>query len=295
MPQAATRMAATLEVSWGRRWRGLPWLPILMIAPLLLFGLFGPWLTGGQGQAPDLAAALQPPVWLDGGSWSHPLGTDPFGRDLVARLIEGARVSLVVCLIGVLSAALIGVTVGVVAGFVGGVTDSVLMRLTDVQMSIPAVLLTVLIGVVIGGGLWTVVLSIVLVFWADYARVIRGETLVLKSQPFIDLARVANASVARIVLRHVLPNLLPSILVLATLQFGRGVIIEAAITFIGLGIQPPDTAWGTLVAEGRTQLEAAWWIPTFAGLLITVTVLGANLLGDRLRDALDPKLRGGRA
>lgn len=287
-PPAFALPSAARVIGWLR---SLPLVPLLMVAPMIVFGLFGGWITGGGGESPDLSASLQPPAWLEGGSWQHLLGTDQFGRDLVLRLIEGARVSLIVCCAGVLLAALIGVTVGVASGYAGGALDAGLMRLVDVQMSIPAVLLTILIGAAIGGGLWTVVISIVLVFWADYARVIRGETLSLKLRPFVDLAIVANASALRVVLRHILPNLVPTILVLMTLQFGRGLIIEAAITFIGLGIQPPDTAWGTLIAEGRTQLETAWWIPTFAGVLITITVLGANLLGDRIRDRLDPKLR----
>lgn len=281
---------------WGRAvlagLRRLPLLPLLMLAPLIVFGLFGGWITGGESLAPDLAASLKPPVWLEGGSWAHVLGTDQFGRDLLLRLVEGARVSLVVSLAGVLMAAVIGVAAGVCAGYLGGAVDTVIMRIVDVQMSVPAVLLTILIGAAIGGGLGTVVISIVLVFWAEYARVIRGETLSLRVRPFVDLAVVANAGPLRIIRAHLLPNLVPTILVLMTLQFGRGLIIEAAITFIGLGIQPPDTAWGTLIAEGRTELESAWWIPTFAGALITVTVLGVNLLGDRIRDLLDPKTRG---
>jgi peptide/nickel transport system permease protein len=178
-----------------------------------------------------------------------------------------------------------------VAGYFGGWIDNLVMRIVDVKMSIPTILLTILIGSAFGGGLVTIIASIIFVFWADYARVIRGETLSLRERGYVALAKVANCSSFTILLRHIFPNLLATCMVLFSLQLGRALIVEAAITFIGLGIQPPASAWGLLIAEGRNYLATAWWIPTFAGLAITMTVLGANLLGDWLRDALDPKLR----
>lgn len=274
----------------GTRLRRLPWLPIVLLAPMVVFGLFGPWLWPHDPAAINLAAARQPPAWLEGGSLVHLLGTDPFGRDLLSRLIEGARVALIVASFGVLLAALLGVTAGLLAGYFGGWTDHVLMRIVDVKMSIPAVLLTILIGAAIGGGITTIVAAIVLVFWADYARVVRGETLSLRERGFVALARVADCSHLRIIWRHILPNLLATVVVLITLQLGRALILEAAITFIGLGIRPPASAWGLLIAEGRGYLDTAWWIPVFPGVAISMTVLGANLLGDWLRDTLDPKL-----
>ena len=271
-----------------RRW---PWLPILLLAPVVICGVFGPWLYPHDPTAINFMSPRRPPAWLAGGDWSYVLGTDQFGRDLLSRLIEGARVALIVAILGVLGAAVIGIPAGMVAGYFGGWIDNLLMRLVDVKMSIPPILLTILISAAIGGGLWTVIVSIVIVFWADYARVVRGEALSLRERPYVALAKVANCSNFRILLRHIFPNLAATCVVLITLQLGRALIIEASITFIGLGIQPPASAWGLLIAEGRAYLATAWWIPTFAGVAITLTVLGANLLGDWLRDVLDPKLR----
>lgn len=275
-----------------RRVRKLPILPILLVAPMVICGIFGPWLYPHDPTTINFAATQTPPAWLEGGDWAYVLGTDQYGRDLLSRLIEGARIALIVSVVSVTAAAIIGTMAGMLAGYYGGVIDMVLMRIVDVKMSIPPVLLTILIGGAIGGGLATILISIILVFWADYARVIRGETLSLRERGYVQLAKVANCSELRILLRHILPNLLPTCIVLITLQFGAALIIEGAITFIGLGVQPPASAWGLLVADGRTYLTSAWWIPTFAGLAISLTALGANLLGDWLRDYFDPKLRG---
>ena len=287
----ATLARSRPAVPVWRRLRRFPWLPAILLAPVVICGLFGPFLYPHDPTALNLLAPRQPPAWLSGGEWRFFLGTDQYGRDLLSRLIEGARISLIVATAGVAVAAAIGITAGMVAGYYGGAIDNLVMRLVDTIQAIPAVLLTILIGGAIGGGLWTIIASIVIVFWGGYARVIRGETLSLRERGFVALAKVANCSDRRIFLRHLLPNLMPTGIVLATLQLGAALIIEAAITFIGLGIQPPASAWGLLIAEGRAYVATAWWIPTFAGLAITITVLGANLLGDWLRDALDPRLR----
>ncbi|MDD7970930.1 ABC transporter permease [Roseinatronobacter alkalisoli] len=268
-----------------------PIIPVLLLLPMVVCGLFGPWIWPHDPTAINFTVRQTPPVWLEGGEWRYFLGTDQFGRDLLSRLIEGARIALIVSTVTVTTAAIIGTAVGMLAGYYGGIVDTILMRIVDVKMSIPPVLLTILIGAVLGGGLTTILVAIILVFWADYARVIRGETLALKSRGFVQLARVANASDWRIFTRHLLPNLLPTCIVLITLQFGAALVIEAAITFIGLGIQPPASAWGLLVADGRAYLTSAWWIPTFAGMAIALTALGANLLGDWLRDYFDPRLK----
>lgn len=257
---------------------------------MVICGIFGPWLYPHNPTAINFGATQIPPAFLPGGDWAFVLGTDQFGRDLLSRLIEGARIALIVSCVSVATAAVIGTLVGMMAGYYGGVIDMVLMRIVDVKMAIPPILLTILIGGAIGGGLVTILVSIILVFWADYARVVRGETLSLRERGYVQLAKVANCSDLRILLRHILPNLLPTCIVLVTLQFGSALVIESAITFIGLGIQPPASAWGLLVADGRTYLSTAWWIPTFAGLAIALTALGANLLGDWLRDYFDPKL-----
>jgi peptide/nickel transport system permease protein len=269
----------------------VPWAALACLLPMFVFGLFGQWLLPHDPAAIDLSAVSQPPAWLAGGDPAYLLGTDQFGRDLLSRLIDGAHISLIVVTFGVLGAALIGVPAGLAAGYYLGWVDTVVMRLVDIKLSIPAVLLTILIGGAIGGGLRTVLISVILVFWADYARIVRSEALVLRGRGYVALAQVANCGGLRIIFKHILPNLLPTVVVMLTLQFGRALVMEAAISFIGLGIQPPASAWGLLVAEGREYLQTAWWIPTFAGSAIAVTVLGANLLGDWLQDFLDPKRR----
>lgn len=276
---------------WGRRLRRFPWFAVLLLAPMLVCGIFGPLLYPHDPTAIDLLHPHKPPAWLDGGDPAFLLGTDQFGRDMLSRLIEGARIAMLVCLCGVAIAAVIGITAGLVAGYYGGWIDNLIMRLVDAEMSIPPILLTLLIGGAIGGGLTTVLLSIVILFWVNYARVIRGQTLALRELEYVALARVANCSDLRIITRHILPNLLATAVVLITLQVGGALLVESAITFLGLGIQPPHSAWGLLIAEGRAYIDSDWWIPTFPGLCISFTVLGANLFGDWLRDALDPKLR----
>ena len=280
--------------AWTIRWRRLrrfPWLPVVLLAPVVICGVFGGWIFPHDPTAIDLMSPRKVPAWLDGGDWSYVLGTDQFGRDLLSRLMEGARVALEVALASVVLSSLIGVSAGMVAGYYGGVADNILMRVADTIFAIPAILLIILIGGAVGGGFLTVLVSIVIVSWVLYARVIRGETLVLRERGFVALARVANCSDFRILFRHILPNVMPTCIVLMTLQAGFALLIEAAITFIGLGIQPPATTWGLLVAEGRPYIATAWWIPTFAGTAITVTVLGANLMGDWLQDRFNPRLR----
>jgi peptide/nickel transport system permease protein len=275
-----------------RRIRRWPWLPIILLAPVVISGVLGSLIFPHDPTAIDLISPRVPPVWAPGGTWNHILGTDQFGRDLLSRLMEGARPALIVAISSVTLAAIIGVAAGMISGYYGGVIDNVIMRVADIVFAIPAILLIILIGGAVGGGFMTVLISIVLVSWVLYARVIRGEALVLRERGFVALAKVANCSDFRILMRHILPNLMPTCIVLMTLQAGFALLIEAAITFIGLGIQPPATTWGLLIAEGRPYMTTAWWIPTFAGIAITLTVLGTNLLGDWLQERLNPRLQG---
>jgi peptide/nickel transport system permease protein len=280
--------AAPITRRRGSRW---PWAAVVLLLPILIFGIFGPLLYPHDPTLPDFQRALLPPAWLAGGDWNYVLGTDALGRDLLSRIMAGAQASLLVAAVGVLGAAVLGIPLGLLAGYAGGWIDNVIMRIADVKMSIPAVLLIILIGSAIGGGLPTILLSIVIVFWANYARVIRGEALVLRDRPFVALARVANCSHARILVRHLLPNVLPTSIVLITLQFGPAIMIEAGISFLGLGIQPPQSAWGLLINDGRAVLETAWWLALFPGIAVMITVLGANLLGDWVAQKIDPKRR----
>jgi peptide/nickel transport system permease protein len=271
------------------RLRKLPWLPILLLAPLFIFGLFGPLLWPYDPAGIDLANVQHPPAWVAGGEWRHFLGTDAFGRDILSTLIEGARVSLIVALVGTVGSAVIGITIGLVAGYYGGRVDALLMQLVDVKMSIPATLMIVVLGAAIGGGLTTIVVCIMLLFWASFARIVRGQTLTLRERGYVALARVANCGDFWIITRHILPNLMATCIVLFTIQIGRAIAIEAGISFLGLGVQPPANAWGLMVSQGRNFLATSWWIPTMPGIAITLTVLGSNLLGDWVRDALDAR------
>ena len=269
----------------------LPVVPIILLLPVIVCGIFGPLFYPHDPTVMKLSSALKPPAWVAGGDWSYFLGTDNMGRDLLSRLIEGARISLLVAIFGVGIAGIFGVTMGMMAGYFEGKIDNIIMRIVDTQMSIPAILLIILLAAVLGGGLVTIIISISLVFWTTYARVIRGETLSIKHRDFVALAKVTGCKHSRILLTHIFPNLVNTVMVLATLQLGRAIIIEASITFLGLGIQPPATAWGLIISDGRIYMSTAWWVPTFAGIAIMITVLGSNLFGDWLRDKLDPKLR----
>jgi peptide/nickel transport system permease protein len=271
--------------------RKIPVVPILLLLPVVVCGIFGPLFYPHDPTVMNLSMALNPPAWVSGGDWSYFLGTDHMGRDLLSRLIEGARASLIVAVFGVGFAGIFGVAMGMIAGYQEGKIDNVIMRIVDTQMSIPAILLIILLAAVLGGGLVTIIISVSLVFWTTYARVVRGETLSIKQRDFVALAKVRGCGNIRILRKHIFPNLVNTLMVLATLQLGRAIIIEASITFLGLGIQPPATAWGLIISDGRIYMSTAWWIPTFAGVAIMITVLGANLLGDWLRDKLDPRLR----
>jgi peptide/nickel transport system permease protein len=240
-----------------------------------------------------LTERLTPPVWQEGGTWDHPLGTDKVGYDIASRVIHGARVSLIVAGLSILSGGLVGTTLGLVAGFFGGWWDHIIMRLVDIKLSIQSVLLALVLVSVMGPGFHTVIIVIALVLWVRYARLVRGEVLALKNQDFVAKARVAGASNFRIMSRHLFPNVVNTIIVLATLEVGQVILLEAGLSFLGVGIPRPTPAWGLMVADGRNLIAAGngWWISLFPGLAILLTVLSMNLLGDWLRDKLDPKLR----
>jgi len=227
-----------------------------------------------------------------GGSWTRALGTDKLGRDLVSRMIHGARYSLYVALAVIGIAGLVGTILGMTAGYFGGSTDYLISRLIDVFMSLPGILVLLVLVVVIGPGLVPLIVVISGLLWSNYARLVRGEVLTIKGSDYIARARVAGASPPRIMLRHIFPNVINSLVVLATLQVGFVIIIEASASFLGAGIPRPTPSWGSIVADGRDLIiEAGWWVSVFSGMAIMMTVMSVNLLGDWLRDKLDPKLR----
>jgi peptide/nickel transport system permease protein len=268
----------------------------ILIFVLAIPGIFATQITDAWLQDPlegRLTERLTPPVWQEGGTWEHPLGTDKVGYDVASRVIHGARVSLIVAGLSILSGGFVGTVLGLIAGYFGGWWDHIIMRLVDIKLSIQAVLLALVLVSVMGPGFHTVIIVIALVLWVRYARLVRGETLSLKNQDFIAKARVAGASNMRIIARHLFPNVVNTLIVLATLEVGQVILLEAGLSFLGVGIPRPTPAWGLMVADGRNLIAAGngWWISLFPGLAILLTVLSMNLLGDWLRDKLDPKLR----
>lgn len=244
--------------------------------------------ANGNGQ-PDIGETM---VRIEkGGNWDYPFGTDKQGRDLLSRLMHGARISLAVSCLAILLGGFLGTTLGMVAAFRGGLVDAILMRIVDIKLAFPSILLALTLVVAIGSGFSTVVIVIALLLWARYARVVRGEALTIKERDFIDRARVAGASNFRIMAKHIFPNVFNTVIVLATLEVGHVIILEATLSFLGAGIPRPQPAWGLMAADGREVITSSWWIFLFPCLAIVLTVLSMNLLGDWLRDRLDPKLR----
>jgi peptide/nickel transport system permease protein len=234
---------------------------------------------------------LKAPGFRDAGGRVHPLGTDHLGRDLLARVIHGARPALLVGFAAVAISGLIGMAAGLISGYFGGRTDDVLMRLADIQLAFPFILLAIAVIGVLGPSLKTIIIVIGVSSWVVYARIVRGAVLTLREREFVQAARALGGGDGRVLLRHILPNAFTPWLVVATLDMARVIVIESALSFLGLGVQPPTPTWGGMLADGRVYISTAWWFATFPGLAILVTVLGINLFGDGLRDTLDPHLK----
>ena len=297
-PVTAERAAGALAVPdraavavAGPRRRRLPVLPLGIIGLFVLVAILAPLLSPANPLDQSLRNRFKPPVWMEGGSTTYLLGTDRLGRDILSRIIWGSRVSLTAGVVTVLLASAFGAAVGLVAGYYGGRTDAVLMRVTDATMSFPVILLALILAVTVGPSFTNVVVAIAVILWARYARVVRGQVLTLMGLDFIAQARVAGAGAWRIITRHLLPNTLNTLVVLVTLQVGYVIIVEASLSFLGAGIPPPTPAWGSMIAEGREFVTSAWWASALPGLAILLVVLAFNVLGDWLRDTLDPKLR----
>jgi peptide/nickel transport system permease protein len=274
-----------------RRGRRLPIFPLAIITVFVVAAVIVPLLSLPDPLEQSLRLKFRPPVWEERGTWEHPLGTDRLGRDMLARMMWGSRVSLAAGVLTVLLASALGAAVGLVAGYYGGRVDATLMRITDATLSFPVILLALILAVTIGPSFTNVVVAIAVILWARYARVIRGQVLTLMELDFIAQARIAGAGAWRIITRHLVPNTLNTLVVLVTLQIGYVIIVEASLSFLGAGIPPPTPAWGSMIAEGRDFVTTAWWVSFFPGFAILLVVLAFNLLGDWLRDTLDPKLR----
>ena len=253
----------------------------------LLAPQIAPWDPGRQ----MLLKRLRPPVWEPRGLREHPLGTDHLGRDILSRILYGGRISLGVGLSAVTLSCLIGVTLGLLAGFHGGRTDALIMRVVDVFLAIPYILLAMGVVFALGPSLVNVILVMAVTRWVQFARIVRADVLSIREREFVSGARARGNRSLRLLLRHVLPNALTPIIVVATLELAFMIIYESALSFLGLGVQPPTPTWGWMLADGRNYLATAWWLATFPGLAIMLTVLAVNLLGDWLRDTLDPRLK----
>ena len=268
------------------RLRGLlAWWPAWLLLALTLTAIFAPWLAPLDPDRQNLLGRLKPPGFEARGD-VFLLGSDELGRDILSRVIHGARISISVAFLSVLLSGLVGVAVGMAAGYLRGWVETVLMRLVDIFLSIPAILLAIITVAVLGPGFVNVVLVLALTRWPRYARVAYGQTLADADRPFVTLARAIGAGWPRVLLLHILPNIAGPLLVVATLEFGLMVLFEAGLSFLGLGVQPPTASWGSMLSTGRNYVASAWWIATFPGLALFLLVLSANLIGDRLGDLI---------
>ena len=263
------------------------WLSAAALGLILLAAVFAERLAPYGPNEQDILKRLQPP-----GIPGHVLGTDEVGRDILSRLIHGARISLLIGVIAVGVSCPLGVLVGLVAGYAGRRTDDVLMHVTDIQLAIPTILLAIAVVAVLGPGLPNVIITLSVTGWTLYARLVRGQTMTVKTRDFVQAARASGAGDTRIVLRHVLPNVSSPVIVVAVFAVANMIVLEATLSFLGLGVPPSVVTWGRMLNGGRLYLSTAWWLTAFPGLAIFVTVLAVNLLGDHLRDWLDPRLRG---
>jgi peptide/nickel transport system permease protein len=276
------------------RHTGLPWFAGTVLVLLVLTAALAAVLAPQNPTEGDITQKLIPPVWMERGDREHPLGTDRFGRDVLSRIIYGSRISLAVSLLAIGVAGTFGTALGLISGYRGGIVDAVLMRFTDIGLSLPTILIAVVLVAVSEPSFRNVILVIAFLLWPRFARQIRGETLAIKEQDFVALAVVAGRSTPWILWHHIFPNVVPTLLVISTLQVGYVILLEGTLSFLGVGVPPPTPAWGLMIADGRGFLATAWWITLFPGLAMLLTVLAVNLMGDWLRDHLDPKLRSSR-
>jgi len=268
----------------------MPRFPLTVLIIFVLTAIFGPLFAPFSPVQGSLGNQTLPPFSKDIDNKFHLLGTDVFGRDIFSRIIYGSRISVIIAGLAIFVAGSIGTSIGLLAGYVGGWVDHILMRTVDIALSLPAILIAIILAVVVGPSFGIVIVVVAFLLWPRYARQIRGETMAIKAKEFVELAKIAGCSLSHILVFHILPNVVPTLLVLATWQVGYVILLESSLSFLGVGIPPPSPAWGLMVAEGRGYVATAWWISFFPGIVIVLVVLAINLLGDWLRDRLDPKL-----
>jgi len=288
--------SATLSIGWRPlaifRTEGFPFIPVGILIILGFVALFANVIAPHDPEVGSLGNRFKPPAWQAGGTSEYLLGTDHIGRDVLSRLIFGARISIVVGFFAVIVAGVTGTTLGILSGYLGGWVDQVIMRVTDAWLALPALSFAIFLAAIIGPSAMNIVIILGLVYWTRYARVIRGEVLSLRERDFVRLAVVAGCSKWKIMRKHILPNVLNSAIVLATLMLGVVIVVEAALSFLGVGVPPPKPAWGLMLADGKKGLMAGyWWLTVLPGCCIMLLVLAANLLGDWLRVKFDPQLR----
>jgi len=276
----------------GIRLGDYPVIPIAILVSIALIAVFANQLAPHNPEIGSLTARFKPPFWQAGGSTQYLLGTDQLGRDVLSRLIFGARVSMVVGFTAVIFAGIVGTVLGIVSGYLGGWVDQVIMRVTDTWLALPALTFAIFLAAIVGPSMWNIVIILGITYWTRYARVIRGEVLSLKEREFVRLAIVAGCSKLTIMWRHILPNIINSAIVLGSLMLGVVIITEATLSFLGVGVPPPEPAWGLMLSDGKQGLMVGyWWLTVFPGGCIVLMVLSANLLGDWFRVKFDPQLR----
>jgi len=292
-PTGAALRALGLKLNRIRIGWDLPILPLAILVPFVFVAVFANVIAPYDPTEPIPGAKIfEPPFWSQGGSARALLGTDYQSRDVLSRLIFGARVSLIVGVMGTIVAGSIGTTLGMLAGYIGGWVDQLIMRVTDAWLALPAIVFAIFLATMVGPSMWNIIVILGLVYWTRYARVIRGEVLSLREREYVKLAEIAGASRTRVILRHILPNVANSTMVLASLTIGVVIIAEASLSFLGVGVPPPQPAWGSMLADGRSMLMVGdWWLTIFPGLGILLVVLATQLCGDWLRIRLDPQQR----
>lgn len=282
-PRGVWRLLVSL-----RRW---PVIPAMILTLLFVTAVFTPWLAPHPPLKATIAERFAPPVWYAEGTSNHILGGDTVGRDVLSRLMFGARISLLVAAIALVTGTIVGTALGLVSGYFGGLVDEAIMRIVDVWFGLPFVLVALVIAVILKPSLTTMMALLALFTWAGFVRNVRAEVLSLKTRDYVTIAKVAGAPASRIMLAHILPGVINTVLVLASLRAGQLILTEAFLSFLGAGIPPPTATWGSMIADGRGYLTDAWWVSVFPGIAIGLTVMSLNFMGDWMRDKLDPRLR----
>ncbi|MCF7891064.1 ABC transporter permease [Candidatus Bipolaricaulota bacterium] len=257
----------------------------IIIGLLVITAIFSPFIAPYPPEEQDLMNRFEPP------NFKHPLGTDSYGRDIFSRLVYGTRISLYIGVVAVFVSAAIGITLGIIAGYFGGWIDSLIQGGVDITWAFPAVLAGLTLSALFGSSLTNVMIAVALVYWGRYSRITRGDVLSIREREFVKAAKAAGAGDPRIILKHILPNAIPPAIVVATLMFGDAIAVEATLSFLGMGAQPPTPSWGAMLSYGRDYIRIAPWLSIFPGAAIMIVILGFNLIGDGLRDAIDPKLK----